>query len=168
MTTRPLVAATLATALFTACGGEKPTSSSTTGAKDPKQAMLAYAKCMRAHGVDMPDPQFDGNRVKMTGPKSANKEKVRTADKACASIRDSVKPPELSAAKKAEFKQAALKNAQCMRDHGIEFPDPTFDENGGASIHMRKGSGFNPDSPKFKAADKACRDTLPDLEEGDG
>src|SRR3954453_3830860 len=96
MTTRLLVAALAATASLAACGSEKPTSSGTTGGKDPKKAMLAYAKCMRAHGVDMPDPQFDGNRVKMTGPRNVNKDTMRAADKACASIRESVEPPEMS------------------------------------------------------------------------
>jgi hypothetical protein len=165
MTIRPLVAATLATALFAACGGEKPAASGATGETAAKKAMLAYAKCMRAHGIDMPDPQFDGNRTMQRGPKSVNRAKMRTADQACASIRDAVKPPELSAAKQAEFKKAALKNAQCMRDHGINFPDPTFDKSGGASIEMKRGSGLNPDSPKFKVAEKACRDTLPDVED---
>ena len=49
-----------------------------------------------------------------------------------------------------------------MRAHGIEnFPDPIFDENGGAQIRMKKGSGLNPESAKFKAAQKACDDTMP-------
>jgi hypothetical protein len=173
MTTKLLVAALATTALFAACGGEKPASSGANGSAggDPKKAMLAYAKCMREHGVDMPDPQFEGNRVMQKGPKNVNQAKMRTADKACASIRDSVKPPELSDEKKAEFKQAALANAKCMREQGIDFPDPTFDENGGAQIEMKKGSGFNPESAKFKAAEKKCRDTLPkdvQTDENDG
>ncbi len=30
----------------------------------------------------------------------------------------------MSAAEKEEFKKAALANARCMREHGIDFPDP--------------------------------------------
>ncbi len=30
---------------------------------EDKEAMLAQAKCMREHGFDVPDPQFDGGRV---------------------------------------------------------------------------------------------------------
>ena len=160
MTIRVLAAALLA-ASVAACGSEKPTSSGATGPDDAKKAMLAYAKCMREHGIDMPDPQFEGNRIMQRGPKNVNRTKMRAADKACGSIRDSVKPPEMSDEKKAEFKKAALANAQCMRDHGIDFPDPTFDENGGARIEFKRGSRFNPDSPKFKAAQKACEGTLP-------
>jgi hypothetical protein len=162
MTTRLLVAALAATASLAACGADDPSSSGNNDAADAKQAMLDYARCMRRHGVDMPDPQFEGNRVKMTGPKNADRAKVRAAEKACASIRDTVKSSEPSDEQREEFKKAALENARCMREHGIEFPDPTFDENGGASIHIGKGSRLNPDSAKFKAAEKACRDTLPD------
>jgi hypothetical protein len=163
MITRLLVAALAATSLV-ACGGEKPTSSGSNGTSpaDAKKAMLAYAKCVRAHGVDMPDPVFEGNRIQQRGPANVDRAKMRAADKACGSIRDSIRPPEQSDAEQAEFKKAALKNAQCMRDHGIaNFPDPTFDEHGGAQITFKRGSGFNPDSAKFKAAEKACRDTLP-------
>ena len=50
-----------------------------------------------------------------------------------------------------------------MREHGIKnFPDPIFDENGGAQIRMKKGSGLNPESARFQAAQKACEKTLPD------
>ncbi len=38
-----------------------------------KDAALAFARCMRAHGVDMPDPKFDRGRVSVSvrrqGPK---------------------------------------------------------------------------------------------------
>jgi hypothetical protein len=88
-------------------------------------------------------------------------------------VRDAVKPPELSATEKEEFKKAALANARCMREHGIaKFPDPTFDENGGAQIKLSRSSGLDPDSPKFKQAMEACRSTMPgagttDAQEGD-
>src|SRR3954454_6812305 len=127
MTTRLLVAALAATASLAACGADEPSTSGNNDAADAKQAMLDYARCMREHGVDMPDPQFEGNRVRMTGPRNVDRTKMRAADKACASIRDSVKPPELSDEQREEFKRAALANARCMREHGLDFPDPTFD-----------------------------------------
>src|ERR687887_45858 len=33
---------------------------STTGTKDPQEAALEFAKCMREHGVDMSDPTGNG------------------------------------------------------------------------------------------------------------
>jgi hypothetical protein len=54
-----------------------------------------------------------------------------------------------------------------MREHGIDFPDPTFEANGGARVRIGKGSGIDPDSPKFQEAQKACQRTMPGLEGGD-
>jgi hypothetical protein len=164
MKTRLLVVALAATASLAACGAE---GDKTSGAQpdsrqdEARKAMLDYAKCMREHGIDMPDPQFDGGRVMQKGPQKANRAKVREAEKACASIRERVKPPEISDEQKEEFKKQALEHAACMREQGIEFPDPVFDENGGAQIRIERGSGINPQSAKFKAAEKACRGTMP-------
>ena len=47
--------------------------------------------------------------------------------------------------------------SQCMRDNGIaNFPDPGPD--GGLLLD---GTGIDPDSPQFKAAQEACRDLRP-------
>ncbi len=66
---------------------------------------------------------------------------------------------ELSDDEKEEFKQAALANARCMREHGIDFPDPEFDPNGGARVKINKS--LNPEGAKFQAAQKACEKTMP-------
>jgi hypothetical protein len=54
-----------------------------------RDALLAYAKCMRSHGVPMKDPKFSGNKVQMSigGPGGAdvNPESAtfKAAEKAC-------------------------------------------------------------------------------------
>jgi hypothetical protein len=54
-----------------------------------------------------------------------------------------------------------LKFFACMRSHGLpNFPAPAF-SGGGASPHVGKGSALEPHSPRFKAAQKACRSVLP-------
>lgn len=51
-----------------------------------------------------------------------------------------------------------LQFSKCMRAHGLpKFPDP--DSHGG--ISLTPGSGLNPQSPAFQAAQKACRPKLP-------
>jgi hypothetical protein len=161
MTIRVLVVALAATASLVACGGEDPRPASGSGPDaDSRKAMLDFARCMRENGVDMPDPQFDGGRVTMRQDGKTNPETARAAEKACAKYRDAVKPPEMSDEQKEEFKKRALENARCMREHGIDMPDPQFDENGGAQ--MRLGRGIDPESAKFKKAQEACRGTLPD------
>jgi hypothetical protein len=142
-----------------------------------KQSMLDFSRCMRENGIDMPDPKFEGNRVTMQagGPdKPTDPAKMKAAEKACAKYRDAVKPPEQSPEKAEEFKKGALANARCMREHGIDMPDPTFDENGGARMELKKG--INPQSAKFQKAQQACRDVggigagpaTNDVQEGDG
>jgi len=54
----------------------------------------------------------------------------------------------------ADFKKEALANARCMREHGIDFPDPTFGDNG--QFKQRIGGNIKPTDPKFQAAMKAC------------
>jgi hypothetical protein len=160
MKTRLFLIALAATASLAACGGEEdpqPAAGQTREAT-ARKAMLDFARCMREHGVDMPDPQFNGGRVTMKQGKT-NPDTARAAEKACAKYRDAVKPAEMSDEQKEEFKKAALENARCMREHGIDFPDPQFDSNGGAQIQM--GRGVNPESEKFKQAQEACRGTMP-------
>ena len=164
MPIRALLAALAATASLAACGSDKPTSADTK--EQNRQALLAYARCMREHGVDMADPKFDsdgGVTMSQGGPGSTpvSKSKLDAAQQACEKYQKQIKAPDLSPEEQAEFRKAALKNAQCMRDHGINFPDPEFDANGGAQVRIRKGSGIDPQSPKFQAARKACAKYMP-------
>ena len=64
--------------------------------------------------------------------------------------------------------QGALKFAQCMRQHGVDMPDPQRGANGRVTIRSgergpKKGAGgmnksfsAGPMDPKFKAANSAC------------
>jgi hypothetical protein len=161
MKTRLFLVAVAATATLAGCGADDPKAASDGGKGQEaanRKAMLDYAACMRKNGVDMPDPQFSAGRVTQKMNKG-NPDKMRTAEAACAKFRDKIKAPEMSESDKAEFKKEALANARCMREHGMDFPDPTFDPNGGARLKL--GGGINPDSPKFKKAQEACRDTMP-------
>jgi hypothetical protein len=165
MTTRFLLAAVAATASFVvACGGGEEETASPANARDKnRQAMLDYARCMRENGVDMPDPKFEGGRVTMRagGPgQKINEDEMRAAEKACAKYQDAIEAPDLSDEDKAEMKAAALANAKCMRENGVpDFPDPQFDEKGGARIKIDKS--LDPESPTFQKAMKACEKTMP-------
>jgi hypothetical protein len=170
MRTRLLVAAVAATASLAACGGgEEPTSGADGREAANRKALLDFARCMRSNGVNMPDPQFEaGGRVtQRMGPGKVDAEAMRKADKACAKYRESIKAPEMSDADKEKFRKAALEHSRCMREQGIDMPDPQFDENGGAQIRIGRSSGINPDDPKFKQAQEACRDKMPRLDDED-
>jgi hypothetical protein len=50
--------------------------------------------------------------------------------------------------------------SRCMRAHGIsDFPDPS--SQGGIALNGGPGSDLNPSSPRFKAANNACKPLLP-------
>jgi hypothetical protein len=131
---------------------------------DPATAMRAFARCMRAHGVQMADPKIasDGKGFGITigpGPggngRPPNEKKLNAAQKACQHFMDEAeanggKRPD--PAQEAKARRQALAFARCMREHGIDMPDPTF-EGGGKITQKMKGSA---DRPAFEAANKAC------------
>jgi hypothetical protein len=170
LTAAATAALALAALALAACGGDDPAPASSSPGRrgidaKTKQAMLAYARCMREHGTDMPDPQFDqggGRVVQKSDLRNSTPEQLRAAEQACAKYQRQFKPPPMSAAEKQRQRQAALANARCMREHGIDMPDPQFDENGGIEQKIERGSGIDPESAQFREAEDACRDTLRD------
>jgi hypothetical protein len=50
--------------------------------------------------------------------------------------------------------EGALKFSQCMRQHGVDFPDPQRVGTGGIKL---SGKNINPNDPKTKAAQSACQ-----------
>jgi hypothetical protein len=121
---------------------------------DREEAALEYAKCMREHGIDFPDPvngRFELKRQR------GDQRKLEAAQKACQEIlKDAVPPP--SEEEEAELREAALEFAKCMREHGVDMPDPTFPKGGG--ILQRMPLGTDEDDPKVEEARKACEPIL--------
>jgi hypothetical protein len=130
--------------------------------RDPEQALLAYARCMREHGVDVPDPQVDGEgraTFRLMRPRG-NEQKFREAQEACGKHLENARPRNLSPEQEQEMREAMLAFARCMREHGVDIPDPQFGEGGGAGLRLRN---VNPNDPKFRQAEEACRDKLPEF-----
>jgi hypothetical protein len=132
---------------------------------DPQQAALDFAQCMREHGIDMPDPQADGGGFVTIGPGPGGgagggptdaPPGLEQADAACRHfLEDAI--PEGSAKIDPADQDRALKFAQCMREHGVDMPDPDFSRGG---IRVQIGGpgsgGVDPDSQTFKDAQEAC------------
>ncbi len=152
--TLPLAVAAVA---LGACGGGSDDATAGTGDRraEFREAALEFAKCMRAHGVDMPDPT-PGGGIRIGGPDMGpqDRERMEEAQKACQKILESVRPPELSREDQQKFKDQALKFARCMREHGIDMPDPQFQ--GGGRMTQRLDEGADPGSQRFQDAQKAC------------
>lgn len=139
---------------------------------------LAFAKCMRAHGVpNFPDPggasgggtgvkiQSQGpgpgaplsnqtvtvNGVPVSGPA------LQAAMRACQGKLPGGGP---SPQKIAQIRAQALAQARCMRAHGVpDFPDPTFRRGPGGRLGIAFALGVSQaeaDSPTFQAAQRIC------------
>jgi len=137
------------------------------GDKSAEDQALEFSKCMRENGVpDFPDPQVNDEGGIMInrsgGPDSVDREAEEKAMKACED-----KMPRgggnFSEEDRAKMQDAFLDYAKCMRENGIDMPDPDFSGGGGAFRMGVGGDGMNPDDPAFKKADEACHDKLGDL-----
>ena len=69
-----------------------------------------------------------------------------------------------SGASGEERRKAQLEFAKCMREHGVDMPDPKFEEGGGVTMRMPQGSE---NDPKVEEAQKACQPIL-DAAQPDG
>jgi hypothetical protein len=140
-------------------GGSDQATSTTSpgGSGDFKQRALAYARCMRQHGVNMPDPKFDAQgRMAQQNPPGVGPgdPKYDAAQQACKQyLPDGGEPEKVD----PQVQQQMLAYARCMRQHGINMPDPKP----GEGISVDGDAGVNPNAPKFKAADQACQQYQP-------
>jgi hypothetical protein len=168
MIMRTAAAVLLAGLAFAACGEEGDPATSTSGGggsdgsgqQDRRDAAVAFAECMREQGIDMPDPQFDENGgMQVRIPQGQDPEAVEDAQQECRQHLEGARGGgELSEAERAELQEQALAFAQCMRENGVDFPDPQFNEGGGMRFG---GPGLNPEDPDFQEAEQACEDERP-------
>lgn len=129
------------------------------GSRDPQEAMLDYAECMRSNGVDMPDPQNGGFVItpETQDTSAEGRREFEGADKKCRRHLKNMRPPKVSEEEQAQMREAALKHARCMREHGIDMPDPEFGEGGRMAIPL---DSLDLNDPDFQEAQKACEKHL--------
>lgn len=112
--------------------------------------MRSFAACMRENGVDMPDPE-PGGGVRIGAP-GMEPEVMERAMAACRELMpNGGEPPQLS----PEDLEKARAMAACLREHGVDVPDP--DPSGGGGVRVHLGEGGEPDREKLDAAMAACR-----------
>ncbi len=114
---------------------------------------------MRAQGVDIPDPGVGGGSVLrlLRILASYPAVKVQAAETACAAQIHQAFPnaTSLTPAQQALRLEQGDVFAQCMRSHGIDFPDPSKAASDPASFYQAVGS-LDLNSPTFKTAGKTC------------
>jgi hypothetical protein len=111
-------------ALMSACGsaGDNPDPGGTSTAGSVEDYQLAMAKCMREHGIDVPDPSGDGS---MQAPAIDDMNAFTEASDACQEKLGRPPVPEGEPTKSDEERLAEmLEIAECFREHGIDVPDP--------------------------------------------
>lgn len=126
---------------------------------------VAYARCMRAHGVDnFPDPNSKGDFLSIHGKLNGQivntgSARYSSADRACRHLLPD--GGHMTAAEQQQALAASLRFTACIRAHGIvNFPDAKAAD-GGVTIEIGPGSGISPSSPKFQAAQNACQHLMP-------
>ena len=127
------------------------------------KTIAQFSSCMRSHGEpNFPDPDAQGNlNISPSAGIDPSSSQFQAAQRACSKyLPNGGQPP--SPAQQAKMQQQALKFSACMRAHGVpSFPDPDFRNGGKIAIRIGPGSGIDPRSPQFQAAQKACVGLLP-------
>lgn len=165
---RVALALAAATALA-ACGVANPFAPAAAKTSSQDQ-LLKFAQCMRQHGIDMSDPvngriqfQSGGSNAQNSGP-GPDSPQWQAAQEACKQYM-----PNGGNGNQGPSQQQldqATKFAQCMRDHGVNMPDPQVAPGGGIMIRATPGPNgggpqMDPNSDQFKQARQACAKYMP-------
>jgi hypothetical protein len=145
--------------VVTACAPDQPSGGE--AGLPGEEAELAHAQCMRDHGIDWPDPEFVdgewevrlGGDVDLESPayRAAEEERAPVLERAQAEAGEDSNPEDR--ARVEEEMDQMLEFAACMRDQGIDFPDPVMDDNGNISGPAGPMDG---DWDAFEAAKDVC------------
>jgi hypothetical protein len=122
-------------ALVTACGGggeaddgvaslDEPAAEKDAGEEklSDEDQMLKYTECLRENGVEVEDaPAGGGGAVALPAMPLDDVEGNEAFEKCEEHLPNGGEPEELS----AEDLDAMRKQAKCLRDHGLDVPDPT-------------------------------------------
>lgn len=167
-----------ATALFAAvalslgasgCGGSSAsgvaslgstTTTATTNGSVPsqQQALLAFSRCMRAHGAGgFPDPQQNPDGSYGYGNLTEIRKLIRASKQASQTCQSDLEGAGiLTQQNLTNFRAQMLAFARCMRSHGEpSFPDPNANGRFGGQLKT-----FDRTSAAFENAMKACRSKL--------
>jgi len=136
---------------------------------ESEAAMLAFTQCLRDQGIDVDDPTMDADGNMQLPPINIEMpDVVADPDKLpdMSEFEDMIAPCEehlegvvstFSSADTTEIEDMLLAYAECMRENGVDMPDPDFSSGGGV-IDLGAIGGED-----FDAAEAACSPLLADL-----
>lgn len=107
---------------------------------------VKYTQCMREHGVNLPDPE-PGKPPNVVNGEAGSR--LNKAYEACKELlpKQATEDAKISPEDLEKIRQYT----KCMRDNGVDMPDP--DPDGGVKGKVGE--------PKMDAADKICQSKLP-------
>ena len=158
-----VLAAAAVSVLAAGCGGGGASgvasehSSTTADTTTTQNGALAFARCMRAHGIaGWPDPNrggvFDKSKLQQLGVTPSRVRAIE--DGACARLLPDGGGQQSAKQKRARF-AGALAFARCMRARGFPgFPDPT--NQGQLTPEMVTDAGIDLHQPELLNAGLAC------------
>jgi hypothetical protein len=151
------------TGIATASGGKAKATPSATPSADAEERRRQFAQCMRDHGVDLPDPDpSGGGGLRFNPGTDVDRDKLQAAFEACRPmLPNGGVPPTLSPEQIEQQRQFA----QCLREHGVDVPDPDPDT---GRLRFNRGGRLDPDDPTFRAALQACQSLRPSFGPGPG
>lgn len=171
-----LTAAALGAIVLSGCGSPSNAANNSTANVSAERARAQFETCMRQHGVNIRPQPNGGGTVRVDGGKDTAV--FQGAQRACQKyLRGAF--GNITPAQKAQFRQALVKFTACLRQHGQNVPDPTFNDAGAPGAAPQSGGagggprnqpfgGVNRETPAFQAAAKACQNNLPKPPGGGG
>src|SRR5215207_4369583 len=114
----PLVLGGMAGAIVACGGASDPDATAADAEAKADAARIRLERCLRENGVDVPEPQA-GRRTTIRVDAS----KMRTAMQKCRRYQEAAFG-NITPEQREEFRDAAAKFAACMRQNGVDLPDP--------------------------------------------
>jgi hypothetical protein len=143
--------AAVGTATTSATSTTTANNSTSSGTSTQLHGALAFAHCMRAHGVqNFPDPDSHGDFPPLTQQAlGVSKQTSLTAQQACKHLLSS--GGSATPQQRRQKLAFGVKVAQCLRAHGYpNFPDPT------ALGPQALPAGIDTNAPQFQTTEAAC------------
>jgi uncharacterized protein YceK len=160
---RVLVGLMLASIAVAGCGSVDSSagsggSASTSADNKQDASRVKLQQCLSKQGVDLPGPGAGTAGGGGARPTDADRQKLQTAMQGpCKALRAAAFGT-ITDAQRQQFQDAFTKYAACMRQQGVNLPDPTPGSGGGPPAG---GNRLDQSDPKVKAAIAACQDERP-------
>jgi hypothetical protein len=153
---KPFLAVTFLAAaalMIAACGGSASAAGSSGTGQVRVQQALAFAHCMRSHGVpNFPDPDSSGGIVIKKTLLEPSYRAPRPARDACAHLLPKYGLAMMTPAQEQQHQRQQLAMAACMRRHGF----PNFPDDWSGNVGQLQAAHIDPNSPQLNTELTKC------------